>query len=369
MNRRRAAGATLLALVAGISLLAYHSRPRSAWDRATPLTSNPVWARGVYDYTWLSPHELICLKFESGFKTPRALLVDIRTGKQSVVAPALDLSARISPDGRWLLWERARRSSLGGIDWQKRSYHLTPVRPGALRSRFVLWQGPANFRQTQKRARDFAWLPDSRGWVEVCWPASDIRKRDDSARLVEYRLSGARARVWQVPAPLGACIEWVLGVTPAGEIVAATIAYEGELGNGSGSDLLLMQRSAAKTATVRVCHVGAPPGDGWRINDAELSPDRTRIAWLYERERESTATALLARLRRKYDGATQEYRLRVTDTRGRLVRDLGGQRRVLYNNDLSGWGDVRWLPDGKSLSVRSWNADASEGTFWTLPAL
>ena len=358
-------------LVVSLPPLAYHFRPRSAWDRATPLTSNPVWARGVYDYAWLSPHELVYLKREPGRKTSRALLVDIRTGKQSVVAPALDFSALVSPDGRWLLWDKADRLTNG--DWQKRSYHLTALRRPAGQERRIPWQGPAGFQRTNGRARDLVWLPSGKGWVEICWPASQKRAQHpgeaDTARMVEYHRDGTPAHVSRLPPPFGSEIEWLLGVTAEGQVLAATDGWAGGLKDGEGSDLLRIERGAAGSAAVRVCHVPMPSGDGWWVRDAELSPDRTHVAWLYKREPRSLVTALLARLHRKYDAATQEYRLRVTDTRGRLVRDLGGQRRVLYNNDLSGWGGVRWMPDGKRLSIHSWNADGGKSTFWTLPAL
>ena len=373
MMAKKAFPFALLLMAVSLSLPAYHFRPRSAWDRATP---RPI-PRGVrmgFDYLWLSEREALCLVWSRGGAV-RAVRRDMRTWKETGVVAffRFPAGAFLSPDAAWLLWDEGARKTTDGSIYQRRAYRLTPLLPGRPPRR-VAWRGPAGFRRTNGRSRDIAWLRDGKGWVEICWPPlkNNVPQSSDGsvAHLVEYRRDSgdAPARNWPLPPPAGD-IERVLGVTPDGRVLAATDRYyDGGLRKAIGPQLLALDYGAKRPATLRAFPVPLPPGEGWYIVDATLSPDGRRVAWLYSRKVHWLPDELFARLGgRDYEGV-QQSRLIVTDTRGGSRQELG-QRDIKLRSgkDMSGWFAPRWKTDNKRLSLMAWDEFTDTATLWTLP--
>lgn len=334
-------GVVLVIVLAGGWLLVDSSPPPSPQPSFPPMTE-VVGTRGLnFDKLplWLSDHEILCL---SG----RAVL-DTRTGQQRPLTnfqrlflPGGRLAEQppsdggyLSPDKKWLLWS-------GGIGSYQtyRGYWIAARLDG---SRVVTVMRP----QRPVDAPSFAWMPDSRHWVEADCDVAAIGHR---TRINVYGLDTPTVKSYTVPWPvLGAHLFFA----PNGDGLLFSLAM------GAAPIQLFHFRLQSTprligTTTYQLPAIYAP--------ECAVSPSGNQVAWVLYRVRLSPRRNLAERAAAWLTHTQTEY------ARSVWVSGLDGSglRQVVPDAfDSPGWsvGNIQWTPDGRHLCIRH------DDALWTVP--
>lgn len=259
---------------------------------------------------------------ETPFSAPNRALA----GDELVEGPigADQFSRHISPDGRWLL-------TLAGMRNGPSHFLLTRMDD----ARQVRGVAPLG-----RVAAQYAWLPDSSGWVEAALLRGGAVAHQFSVEI------GRLVRSWNLA---GLTSDWrTVGITPDLRLIVADPPYGPEATLYS-CDLRSSSPTAVKLGVVR------GPGGGLRA--ACLSPDGRRIVWTWaapERPQEGPLDSLLARIgiRPSAPGPA----VSVSQADGSPMRVLG---RLTYRRGDAGIPpDVQptWTPDSRRVMFAWGNA-------------
>lgn len=285
-------------------------------ERSTLLTDARDWRCEYTGYFWKSADEVLFLR-ETGQTALRLFVRNVRTGQETALT-ALDnrlniptrrhntQTWRLSPDGNWLLTISGGRktapifeaNSLDGR--QKRAW---PIGIGTEFSMF--------------------WFPDSRRWLE-------LRSREWGAQPILHTLDGRSMTGQKIKGPR----TWPLGITNKGRLVDV---------EQSATRVTLYEYGLEPEAGPALQNP-VPLPRGSRIQEAEPSPDGTRMAYLTVAFRSSPVRYLFRGLFPTYtQNANPRYTLWVSSTDGSGLKEVG----IEDSADITG---IQWTPDGKRLS-------------------
>ena len=287
---------------------------------------------------WRSNTQVVCIRRSiSGGR--QAVLVNTDTGTQTPLtalrANALDslpsgssYPVRLSPDGRWLLWEES-----GG-----------PFVAAALDGARVV----RRTRVITGNAAPFAWTSDSRHWVEMTQASSD----PNGVKLRRFSVDSPQPQVLPLNLPYFDA-GFHLWVTPAGDAIMEQMEREDQL-----MDVPLTHRAAA-----RPLPISFPPqthGD----EDA-LSPAGDRVAFLCQDSGRPEYVSPLVLLRRLLTG-------------GRGMPSPSATTESLWISSFDaargGFGPPHPVaesafPSGDTPSFLHWTPDGRRVGFWYKDAL
>ncbi len=405
------------------------TRERPLLAQASAVASTSEWKhagwprRGPARHFWLTEREVALERWgRAGLQLVR---YDTRTKRQAPLSPLSLLNggalrgARLSPDGKWLLfWERSRGRGSGMV---------AAALDGSQR---ITW--PAARWSGGGFAGQAVWAPDSRGWAWVATgrgrPRATIFSLDNprQERAVSLLGTGAAAapanraghvlgylsgqgepRFLLTMQDTGGFFPWTFfgeenyfHFPPA--IPAPAARAPGPPGAAAPAApkppaVTLLAFDLTNGSLPRPIRVPLPPGT--TMGTVTLSPRGDHLAWLLERETESPLVPLVRRFLPKHPWAsrprTRTASLWVSRTDGSDLRRIGaieleplplpsspsvrgaaGVRYHLYHTHhtlllyhlrtLSRRDDVpgglRWTPDGKRLSF------VYDGTLWAVPA-
>ena len=288
----------------------------------------------IDDGMWISPGEIVCASsanagigtivgvngtnpFLGGSKPTQLSALNVATGERRVLAsapPHHEISGTwgvsTSPDGKWILWPSMTYNPKMGVYFG-----------GGLWNAMTLdgkqWVQRPRVADSIT-GRGVAWLPDSSGWVEAC---VINRARNGSANGVTLRVCSLKNKqVRKIDVPGAKNANNTFGVTKTGEAVIGC--------DGAGLQLLrvpLTKNGAVRSHAVKV---PSPFGQATLLSRALISPNGDRIAWVFGDKVTATASLWLS----DWSGQKSEP----------VAPDLQLDVRQLRN--------LRWTPDGKSLS-------------------
>ena len=259
---------------------------------------------------WRSPHKVVCVLKDSG--ATGLVEIDTRTGQRKSLPPLpseqslpFTRAASVSPDGKWLLWP----GGVGG--WNARR-----LEGGPLIQRPRLSDNLSNL--------NVAWLPDSSGWVEAKENLVPTGDTLDGMTLVTNR---SVLRVFK----LGTARTRDIDISGA-SVGSVTVTRQNEAfingGTGEGVEFLRVPLDrpghSSITVTPPIRHAEA------HIMMCQISPDGTRVAWTFQKQKSSPVTESIA------------------------VSDLDGSNFRKISPEMDKYGvmptNLHWMPDGKRLS-------------------
>ncbi len=286
------------------------------------------------DGMWISSDEIVCASsanasvgttvgvngtnpFLGGSSPTQLSALRVTTGERRALAsapPHSEMSGTwgvsTSPDGKWILWPsmtynpKTARYFVGGL-WNAmtldgKKWVQRPRVADSISSRGV------------------AWLPDSSGWVE----ATVInRARNGWKNGVTLRVCSLQSKdVRQIDVPTAKNANKTFAVTRASEAVIGC----------DGGNLKLVLVPLTKSGAVRshLVALPAPLNGGNTIPRALISPRGDRIAWAF------------------HDSITSTVELWLSDIGGKKFEPIAPN----FPQPLDKMRNLRWTPDGKSLS-------------------
>ncbi len=284
---------------------------------------------GVWDYLWLSDREILYTDLRVRPKSQRLLVKrDVDTEAVTTVRAFKsaqrnfmvgEMTARISPDKKTLLWVGS-------------SYELLPLATTEQRSFPHNRAQIVGNRVLVPFIPSVAWLPDSRRWIE-------IQGLSRASSIVLH--SPDTKATTTIPLPTGVGDQEVLGVTPKNQAIISRR-------RGALLDVLILVDLNANPALVRTLPTVAPPNAD--IEEMVLSPQGDRIAWKTNtwHDLQSAVSEFMSGLKGTGQrGRVTGYAIWVSRLDGTEMKQLGMER---LPNSGFGFEHLRWLPDGKSVS-------------------
>jgi hypothetical protein len=255
----------------------------------------------------------------------------------------------LSPDGRWLLWcDMIMRRGAGG---RYAAFALDG-------SRMLTWTHADNSGNSipPEAGYPFAWMPDSRHWIELRVGQEVDPKSNRLVTIPGYLvIRSVDAPGVVSKKPLLSAGGDLLGITP--QRLLLTLKPR----NGGEHDAEVEEYDLnANAALVRHFPVRAPPNGKFSYHQVALSPQGDRLAWLVPIEKTPPGPPFLARFWAMVGNrpSTAET-LWVTRLDGSEPHEVG---YLPVKPDAPLPEDLRWLPGGSQLSF------VYKGALYTVPA-
>ncbi|HZP82654.1 MAG TPA: hypothetical protein VFB21_13525 [Chthonomonadaceae bacterium] len=328
MNKRKRIGMALLALVgvAGALLLFFYLRRQNLLYRATPIVETQQWLQQYGGYFWESDRSILSFR-SAGRGGLQAFRVNVATGSARPLmtlnrrlrgAASSPAQWRLSPDGRWLVWQNLRSP---GACW-------TASTLDGLQN--VTWPiprptgGPSTFMGTMNTSGPL-WLSDNRRWVEFVPNQAGVQPW-------MHRLDGKSVRGPRITGPL----PWPMGVNAQDRVVSLNFRR--------GATLTINEYGLTPGAAPPRAFTVRLPGGMQTESEAELSPQGDRLAYILRTASASPLQRLLTWLVPPADNRAY-YRdtLWVSRADGSEMRKLGEEG----GGTLTG---LMWMPNGRRIS-------------------
>jgi hypothetical protein len=279
------------------------------------------------DYRWVSPSELVRSDYLPLGKVLRTTIASTKGGTaRSVFTPYPTISSYpivtgpLSPDSKWLLYPHAQGYAAvnlesGKVATFKRTENI-PARSGFNPRRIY-------FNPPEDAATLFAWLPDSRGFLEVS---------RDKNKLAHLQIRSLRDEVLKdvtIPPTGTARLPRPLGVTRDRRVV-----FVNQSGGSAGGFFTVNLDTNA--SAVKPLKVDQPPG--------------TRLAWKTSTYNLSAGYRVGEWIGHLKDNRGPKYlnAIWVTDLDGSHPRRLSAE--LMSSSEEPAFRFVHWMPDGQHVS-------------------